>query len=165
MFVCVDVESYERAHHKITEIGVATLDTRELAGVAPGHDGENWRGLIRARHFRVKEHAHLVNSDFVAGVPDRFDFGTSTFVALADAPTHVAACFSPPFGAHHSNGAEGIINLMNGVDLHERRNIIFLGHDTLGDVRYLQNLGYDPLKVDNLLFARHDPGHLRTHDS
>ncbi|UPX18159.1 uncharacterized protein EKO05_0008469 [Ascochyta rabiei] len=153
VFVCVDVESYERAHDKITEVGIATLDTRELARVSPGHDGENWRALVRARHFRVKEHAHLVNSQFVSGHPDGFDFGQSTMVSLADAPTHVAACFSPPFGAHQGNSSEGIVDLMQGMDLNEKRNIIFLGHDTLGDVRYLQTLGYDPMKVDNLLEA------------
>ncbi|XPS67714.1 hypothetical protein M3J09_000016 [Ascochyta lentis] len=153
VFVCVDVESYERAHHKITEVGIATLDTRELASVSPGYDGANWRALIRARHFRIKEYAHLVNSQFVSGHPDGFDFGESTMVSLADAPTHVAACFSPPFGAHHSNGGEGIVDLMHGINLNEKRNIIFLGHDTLGDVRYLQNLGFDPIKLDNLLEA------------
>ncbi|KAF2633146.1 hypothetical protein BU25DRAFT_355212 [Macroventuria anomochaeta] len=151
VFVCVDVESYERAHHKITEVGVATLDTRELASIAPGQDGENWRGLIRARHFRIKEHVHLVNSEFVNGQPEGFDFGTSTIVSLAEAPAHVAACFSSPFGAHHTNGVESLCDLMGGVDLNEKRNIVFLGHDSLGDVRYLQNLGYDPMKVENLL--------------
>ncbi|KAJ4340925.1 hypothetical protein N0V95_007379 [Ascochyta clinopodiicola] len=153
VFVCVDVESYERAHNKITEVGIATLDTRELVGVFPGHDGETWRALIRARHFRIKEHAHLVNSQFVSGHPDGFDFGQSTMVSLVDAPTHVAACFAPPFGAHQSNGGEGVIGLMQGSDFNEKRNIIFLGHDTLGDVRYLQSLGYDPMKVENLLEA------------
>lgn len=151
--MCVDVESYERAHHKITEVGVATLDTRELARVPPGQDGENWRDLIRARHFRIKENAHLVNSQFVQGCPDKFDFGESTFVPLSEAPAHVAACFSPPFGARHCNDVEGGFGLTKSERIDEKRNIIFLGHDTLGDVRYLQDLGFDPLKVDNLLEA------------
>ena len=119
----------------------------------PGQDGENWRNLIRARHFRIKEHAHLVNSEFVSGHPEGFDFGESTIVSLAEAPAHVAACFSPPFGARHSNGVDSILDLMKGVNLDEKRNIVFLGHDTSGDVRYLQDLGYDPLKVENMLEA------------
>lgn len=153
VFVCVDVESYERAHHKITEVGVATLDTMELANVAPGTDGEKWRSLIRTRHFRIREHTHLVNYEFVQGCPERFFFGESTVVSLAEAPAHVAACFLPPFSAHHSNGVESVIDLMRDVNLNEKRNLIFLGHDTLGDVRYLQNLGFDPMKIDNLLEA------------
>jgi hypothetical protein len=31
VFICVDVESYERAHHKITEIGIATLDRHGIS--------------------------------------------------------------------------------------------------------------------------------------
>ncbi|OSS43500.1 hypothetical protein B5807_11871 [Epicoccum nigrum] len=153
VFVCVDVESYERAHHKITEVGIATLDTGELSNVPPGVDGENWRRYVRARHFRIKENAHLVNTDFVRGCPDRFDYGQSTMVSLDEAPKHIAACFSPPFGAHHSNGDDGIEHLMGSMSNTEKRNLIFLGHDTLGDVKYLQNLGYDPLNIDNLLEA------------
>lgn len=149
----MDVESYERAHHKITEVGIATLDTRELANVAPGPDGDKWRQLIRTRHFRIREHAHLVNHEFVHGCPDRFYFGESTFVSLAEAPAHVAACFSTPFGAHYSYSIKGIDNLLEGIDLNEKRNLILLGHDTLGDVKYLQNLGYDPMKIDSLLEA------------
>ena len=28
IFICVDIESWERCHSKITEIGISTLDTR-----------------------------------------------------------------------------------------------------------------------------------------
>ena len=83
VFVCVDVESYERAHHKITEVGVATLDTRELIGVPPGENGAAWRNKIRARHFRINEYKHLRNTEFVTGYPDGFDFGESTFIPVS----------------------------------------------------------------------------------
>jgi hypothetical protein len=155
VFICVDVESYERAHHKITEIGVATLDTRDLVDVAPGTDGEEWKKMIRARHFRIKEHRHLINSEFVHGHPDGFEFGSSTFVSLKEASTHVAACFHPPFGAHSSNTTEeewASITLQ-GLDSNANRNLIFLGHDTFTDVKYLQQLGYDPIKVENIIEA------------
>ncbi|KAH7392785.1 hypothetical protein BKA66DRAFT_312052 [Pyrenochaeta sp. MPI-SDFR-AT-0127] len=153
VFVCVDVESYERAHHKITEIGVATLDTHDLVGVAPGEDGINWRKKIRARHFRINEYRHLVNSEFVTGHPDSFDFGQSTPTPLKDAAQYVASCFNPPFGAHDGNATEDIATVTSRVDGNEKRNLIFLGHDTLGDIRYLQQLGYDPIKVENILEA------------
>ncbi|KAF1951969.1 hypothetical protein CC80DRAFT_495619 [Byssothecium circinans] len=140
VFVCVDVESYERAHNKITEIGIATLDTRDLVGVAPGRDGEDWRPKIKARHFRIQDHAHLVNSEFVSGCPERFDFGESEWVKLVDAPTLVADCFKPPFCGTAIAGSE-----------YEQRNLIFLGHDTQGDIRYLQNLGFDATALPNML--------------
>jgi hypothetical protein len=155
VFICVDVESHERAHHKITEVGIATLDTRDLIDVAPGQDGEEWRKKIKARHFRINEHRHLVNHEFVQGHPDGFDFGESTFVALEEAPTHVAACFHAPFGVHTSNTPEDEVGsiALRELDLNEKRNLVFLGHDTLGDVRYLQQLGYDPMKMKNIIEA------------
>ncbi|KAH7411613.1 hypothetical protein DE146DRAFT_602960 [Phaeosphaeria sp. MPI-PUGE-AT-0046c] len=153
VFICVDVESYERAHHKITEIGLATLDTKDLISTAPGSDGEAWRKLIKARHFRIKEHRHLVNLEFVQGHPDGFEFGESTLVSLKDAPAHVAACFQPPFGMHASNTAEAELIKISLQELHpnEKRKLVLLGHDTLGDIRYLQQLGYDPVRVENII--------------
>ncbi|KAF2118635.1 hypothetical protein BDV96DRAFT_642822 [Lophiotrema nucula] len=152
VFVCVDVESYERAHHKITEIGIATLDTRDLSGVAPGKDGEIWRTKIKARHFRIKEHAHLINYEFVSGCPDRFDFGTSEFIPLAAAPTVVASCFKPPFCAlAPGNQQQSIIGLMENLDLGEDRLLVFLGHDAKMDIQYLQNMGFNPLELKGFL--------------
>jgi len=156
VFICVDVESYERAHNKITEIGVATLDTQDLVGIAPGPDGEAWRKIIKARHFRIKDHAHLINHEFVHGCPNGFDFGESTVVDLKEAPAHVATCFTSPFGAHYSNETteEELVNIaLRQLKFDGKRSLVFLGHDTLSDVRYLQQLGYDPMKVENIIEA------------
>lgn len=73
VFVCVDVEAWERDHNIITEIGISTLDTRDLAGIAPGKDGEHWTKLIRARHFRIEEYKNLHNHEFVSGCADKFE--------------------------------------------------------------------------------------------
>jgi hypothetical protein len=75
VFVCIDVEAYERNTKLITEIGIATLDTKDLASVVPGEGGSNWMSCIRARHFRINEHKHLNNFEFIAGCADRFEFG------------------------------------------------------------------------------------------
>ena len=75
VFVCVDVEAYERNTKLITEIGIATLDTKDIASVVPGEGGANWMSCIRARHFRINEHKHLNNAEFVTGCADRFEFG------------------------------------------------------------------------------------------
>lgn len=145
VFVSVDVESYERAHSLVTEIGVATLDTRDLVGIAPGADGADWRSKIRAQHFRINEYQHLVNHEFVRGCPDHFDFGSSTLVALRDAPSHIAACFRPPFGATSSDETESMPS--SG----EARKIVLLGHDTASDIGYLKTIEYDPLKDENVI--------------
>lgn len=75
VFVCVDVEAYERPPRPITEVGVATLDTLDLKGLAPGENGKDWLGKIRARHFRIEETKLLENTEYVRGCADRFEFG------------------------------------------------------------------------------------------
>src|SRR5271163_4320162 len=50
VFICIDVEANERNASQITEIGVATLDTRDLKSLTPGKRGENWSAKLRARH-------------------------------------------------------------------------------------------------------------------
>jgi hypothetical protein len=75
VFVCVDVEAYERNNSQITEIGFATLDTEDLKSLVPGEGGTNWLSVIRARHFRINEYKHLKNTEFVDGCADRFEFG------------------------------------------------------------------------------------------
>ena len=152
VFVCVDVEAWERDHQKITEVGIATLDTRVLVKIAPGVDGKDWRSKIRARHFRIKENAHLVNSEFVSGCPDRFYFGKSELISAKDAPSIVSACFHPPFSARPSeDSTDDVADLLENVDLNEQRNIIYLGHSTQGDTTYLQQLGFNPLELTNIV--------------
>ena len=75
VFICVDVEAYERNSSLVTEIGIATLDTNDIVSLIPGEGGMNWRSMIRARHFRINEYKHLNNTEFIHGCPDRFDFG------------------------------------------------------------------------------------------
>ncbi|KAF2455919.1 hypothetical protein BDY21DRAFT_63760 [Lineolata rhizophorae] len=97
VIVSVDVEAYERSHSIITEVGIATLDTADLVGVSPGPKGDNWVTRMRARHFRIQEYAHLKNGEYVAGCPEKFDFGQSEFVNKAEANAAVASCFREPF--------------------------------------------------------------------
>ncbi|KAK2757103.1 hypothetical protein FQN54_005072 [Arachnomyces sp. PD_36] len=170
IFISVDVESNERSHTQITEIGVSTLDTRDLVGIPPGEGAMNWLTKIRARHFRISEYSYVVNRDFVRGCPDKFEFGTSEWVSLKEAAKTVDACFQPPYSAQvntpdpgvtkernnnlDSSDSEGggvpldptllvIDKLLQGKDVlaEEPRNIILLGHDTQADVAYLRSLG------------------------
>ncbi|ETI28259.1 hypothetical protein G647_00708 [Cladophialophora carrionii CBS 160.54] len=97
VIIAVDVESYERAHNLITEIGISTLDTRDLVDLPPGPNGKNWLNQIRSRHFRISGREHLVNRDFCAGHPDAFQFGKSEWVDLKEAVAVVDSCFEWPF--------------------------------------------------------------------
>jgi hypothetical protein len=144
IYIAVDVESYERNHNMITEIGFATLDTRDLKGVPHGVAGKDWHKFIRARHVRVNEYKHYTNSEFVRGCPDQFEFGESEFVDLKDVPRLIASCFKHPYSAKDVE--------TNTPEEEEKRNIIFLGHDTKQDVAYLRKLGYDPSNLANIDF-------------
>ncbi|EXJ85621.1 hypothetical protein A1O1_05987 [Capronia coronata CBS 617.96] len=95
--VSVDIESYERDHRLITEIGVSTLDTLDLIGLPPGPGGKNWTSQIRSRHFRIQGREHFVNRDFCVGNPDAFQFGRSEFVPLPEAAAKLDSCFEWPF--------------------------------------------------------------------
>ena len=147
LFVCIDVEAYERPPNPITEVGISTLDTLDLMDVPPGDGGEAWRKKIRSRHFRIKENAHLNNTDFVVGCAGRFEkeFGISEFISIKDAPGIIASCFKPPF-----YGGEPPIEL---DDDPISRNIILVGHDVRNDVRYLRKLGYDVTNLAGLVEA------------
>ncbi|OCK75742.1 hypothetical protein K432DRAFT_408757 [Lepidopterella palustris CBS 459.81] len=141
VFISVDIEAYERSPRLITEVGISTLDVRDLISMAPGPNGSNWLAQIRTRHFRIREHSHLNNFEFVLGCADKFEFGTSEFISLCDAPAAIASCFKPPY-------SKPIPDLAGGD---EKRNIILLGHDTNQDINYLQQLGYNPLNMSNLV--------------
>ena len=146
VFICVDVESFERNHNQITEIGISTLDTNDLVGLAPGKGGTAWLPKIRARHFRIQEYVHLENKDFIQGCADRFEkvFGKSEFISIKAAPQVVASCFRPPF----SSLLDENVTLTDNA---EKRKIILVGHDTKTDINYLRQLGYDIGNLSNLV--------------
>lgn len=171
IFISVDVESNERSHNQITEIGVSTLDTRDLVAIPPGEGGMNWLAKIRSRHFRISEYSHVVNRDFVSGCPDKFEFGESEWVCLKEAAKMIDSCFQPPYSANadtlmlnvtrernsnmdstDSDDGGGVLldpvladfnnfQQNQGGLVKEPRNIILLGHDTQADVAYLRSLG------------------------
>jgi hypothetical protein len=151
IFVCVDVEANERCQDEITEVGISTLDTLDLAGLAPGEGGDAWISQIRSRHFRIRESAHVVNQDFVSGCPDRFEFGESEWVWLRDAAKMTEECFQPPYSAHipvaaqqrSSQGTVPATHPPDGFPEYKRRvrNVILLGHDPRADIKHLRRLG------------------------
>lgn len=75
LFVAIDIEAWERNQSVVTEVGIAMLDTNDIAGVAPGDGGQGWFPFIRARHIRVKENAWALNTQFIKGCADHFNFG------------------------------------------------------------------------------------------
>lgn len=159
IFIAIDVEAHEFHHYIITEVGISTLDTKDLIDIAPGEDGANWFAKARSRHFRIEENKHIVNSENVQGCPDRFEFGESEFVRLADAPTLIASCFREPFSRKQTRAeleasfaAESDTNGNSSLGSPEpKRAIILIGHAPEGDIRYFQKLGFNPLVGSNVV--------------
>ncbi|CAG9972212.1 unnamed protein product [Clonostachys byssicola] len=127
---CFDVEAIERPPNPISEIGIAILDTRDIAKTVPGPAGQEWWPLIKAHHLRVRELSALVNRDYVQGCPDAFNFGESTF------PTK-------------SETKEAILSILNPY-IEGGRSIALVGHDIHQDIRYLFSLGIDLASIDSI---------------
>lgn len=167
VFVCVDIEAYEKDQRKITEVGISTLDTLDLIAAPPGEGGTHWMSKIRARHFRIAEYAHLINNEYLTGCADRFEekFGVSEWISVKEAPQVVASCFRHPFsapGQYHPYPADIHMVGRNGSgsqylppirENEPKRNIILAGHDIKSDIDYLRSIGYDVTNLSNLLEA------------
>jgi hypothetical protein len=178
VIVCVDVEAYERDNRRITEVGVSTLDTLDLAGISPREGGENWIAHIRSRHFRIRGREHLENKDFCPGNANNFQFGTSEWVNLDAAAEAVDQCFEYPFSAQFKHKEKDNIdradppvapNCTDAQKGPKKRNIIFLGHDIRNEFEYLRTLGsqiFGPSRVTYPIVAMeinaHGTGHSET---
>ena len=166
IFISVDIEAYERDPKKLTEVGISTLDTLDIVKTPPGEGGVEWTRQIRCRHFRIADHAHLTNEDFVRGCPDdfRLEFGTSEWISANKIPQVVAGCFRAPYSAPgqyeryptklsdcatYGPRIEPLVNSENCP----KRNIILVGHGVKSDITYLRSIGYDVSNLGNLLEA------------
>ncbi|KAI1002368.1 hypothetical protein K3495_g5838 [Podosphaera aphanis] len=143
VFISVDVEAWERNPNMITELGFATLDTRDISTIPPGEGGKNWVKAIRPRHFRINEHLECINTDYVHGCADRFEFGSSEFIDLKDVPQAISSIFKHPFSKKEDTPT---------VD-NSQRNIVLVGHDVVSDVNFLKTAGFDICTIPNLVEA------------
>ncbi|CAG8442049.1 8041_t:CDS:2 [Ambispora leptoticha] len=69
-FVAIDVESYEKDHSCLLEVGWSIYDSR--------------KDIFMDRHFCVKEYRHLKNGQYLADMKDRFMFGKTVWASLAE---------------------------------------------------------------------------------
>ncbi|KAL4978189.1 hypothetical protein BDW66DRAFT_22062 [Aspergillus desertorum] len=86
---------HERCYSQVTEIGISTLDTRDLTGVAPGTDGEEWksRKVLPTASKRIQKSCP---QPVVRGYPANFESGIGEWVASEDLRNAVQACFGFP---------------------------------------------------------------------
>ncbi|KAI4725601.1 hypothetical protein E4T49_06640 [Aureobasidium sp. EXF-10728] len=139
VFVCVDLEAFEFAQEKITEVGVSVLDSRHVIGTDPGPDGMEWLSKINTRHIIIQEHKRLVNKRFLHGCPDKFNFGQSEFVSLKHVHKTLTQMFENPSPASIRPSDQG------------SRNLILVGHGLSNDTAYLNKLGFAPHAKGNII--------------
>ncbi|KAK1751748.1 QDE-2-interacting protein [Echria macrotheca] len=148
LFVCIDVEAYERDNQVVTEVGVATLDTTKLVGVAPGEGGKNWFGLVEARHIIVKENTWAKNEKYLNGCPDKFGFGQSEILSQEDIPALleeiIDGASSLPNPSNDDNGGGGDSPV-------EHRPVVLVFHDADSDIRFLGSIGYNVFRAANVI--------------
>ncbi|KAI1313652.1 hypothetical protein F5Y03DRAFT_389951 [Xylaria venustula] len=123
-FICVDIEAYEKDTRVVTEIGLAVLDTEDLINTCPGERGENWFSLVQAYHFRIQERCYMVNSEYVQGCPEAFNFGESQIVSIK----HINKIIGEIIGDEKSE---------------DQRPVIIVGHQIEQDLKYLMRINYN----------------------
>ncbi|KAJ6259434.1 hypothetical protein Dda_5071 [Drechslerella dactyloides] len=140
-FVSIDVESWEKNHDIITEIGlsfyVSNADTQAL---------EKTGYAIRSDHIIVKEHRFFKNGDYVADASGNFEFGKSRYVPLADLQATVASFMETARTAARGDESEAIDSSKDsspGAVTDRQRQLALVGHDVNADIDYLKKLGYD----------------------
>ncbi|KAA8894247.1 hypothetical protein FN846DRAFT_755215, partial [Sphaerosporella brunnea] len=152
VLVAIDVEAWEKDQNRITEIGIAILDTAKIPPAAalpmlsmadldldnldpatpPQTRASAICELIETRHLRVEDNKFLRNGLWVADAADKFDFGESEWVSLADVPEILGSTLR----FYDSDGAI--------------RKLIIVGHDVKQDFSYLRVTGYDLWNIKDL---------------
>lgn len=168
IFISIDCEAWEEPPRMVTEVGLATLDTRDLRGVPPGENGQNWHRFIRGRHLRVIDYKECVNHKFVQGCPNNFEFGKTEWVGKDSLGSVLATCFKEPYSKPATKDddcpAMGADPKDDDSTLPEARNLILVGHDVMQDVEYLDKVGYHILERTNFMDTQDTVNMYRTYN-
>ncbi|OQO00452.1 hypothetical protein B0A48_13801 [Cryoendolithus antarcticus] len=146
VFVCIDCEAWEFDSQEVTEVGVAVLDTRDLRGSQPGEPALIYNEILaklRYAHYRPVEYALHGNKRHVPGCPEAFGFGTSAWIRLGDGAKTLQRIFDDP--ARLSEATDFTSDFA-----FENRSIIFVAHGPGGDIVFMNTLGFDLKKVQNI---------------
>ncbi|RMY61198.1 hypothetical protein D0865_01126 [Hortaea werneckii] len=145
IFVCIDCEAFEHNQSKITEIGVAVLDTRETNHLNSSSPLPAWFEKIKYAHYRPVEYARLRNKTFIQGCPEQFNFGPSTWVKLTDMRRILCNIFADPTQLEQAaDFSNSTINTTSPDQPQpDPRNIIFVAHGAGNDTTYLRHLSFD----------------------
>ncbi|KAF2149407.1 hypothetical protein K461DRAFT_296878 [Myriangium duriaei CBS 260.36] len=138
VFICIDIEAYERDQSIITEIGVATLDTRDVRHIHPSTGAESWLSKIRSMHVIIDEHKQYINTRYVKGCPDKFHFGTSRYLTLSDTQALLQRAIQVP-------------DILSNDNAEEQRKVMLVAHSLRGDRKYMTAIGVDLSAAKNII--------------
>jgi len=130
-FVCIDVEAWEFDANTLTEFGFTVLDTEDIRGIAPGVNGSNWVAAMKPYHYIINDYSHLKNKRFVKGCPEKFR-GKSDRLWLSAMPKIFASFLGDPGSP-------------------ETRPVVVVGHDILGDLKYVRQAGYNVWEASQIV--------------
>ncbi|KAK0882374.1 hypothetical protein LTR87_003898 [Friedmanniomyces endolithicus] len=136
VFICIDCEAFEHDQSKITEIGVAVLDTRDCADLWLGADEQQWIEKIQYAHYRPVQYADLRNKNFIQGCAEGFNFGSTAWINLEDAKPILRRIFKYPSQLHQAGDLS--------TPLWDCRcQTVFVAHGASNDTAFLRKLDFD----------------------
>ncbi|KAG8629662.1 hypothetical protein KVT40_003527 [Elsinoe batatas] len=130
VFMAIDIEAGGSDQSKITEVGIAMLDTRVIRRIPPGEGASGWTATILARHYITKDFIELENTKYVkggtAGTKRGFAYGTSEVISIGKLKNWLRYDLGHP---PYPNG-----------EVKERRPIILVGHGVQNDLKFLETM-------------------------
>ncbi|GME48212.1 hypothetical protein GTA08_BOTSDO01913 [Neofusicoccum parvum] len=139
VFIAVDLEAHEFNQRRITEVGVAKLDSCHLPPLSETSPGK-WLCQIRTNHYLMKDYQKHVNKKHVKGCPDEFLFGDSQHcITPKMMPTILKDEFTIPDVREELNIDDW--PAFQGGKI-SNRNIVLVGHNISGDIKYLNTIGF-----------------------
>ncbi|KAK0942037.1 hypothetical protein LTR29_006456 [Friedmanniomyces endolithicus] len=136
VFICIDCEAFEHDQSKVTEIGVAVLDTRDCTDLWPGANEKQWIEKIQYAHYRPVRYAELRIKNFIRGCADGFNFGSTAWIDLDDAKPILRRIFQYPSQLHQAGDLS--------TPLWDCRcQTVFVAHGASNDTAFLRKLGFD----------------------
>ena len=131
-------QGIRRSEHRVTEIGIASFDPRQVAFDAAGDRGVQTWNSIKARNFAIIEHKHVIGRRHPGycktGDANDFLFGKTTWIPLANAKKAIVNNIRQTIGDQNVNPR---------VPYNNKREVIFLFFDDTNDLKWLRGLGID----------------------
>ena len=142
VFVSIDFEAKENHPNQglVFEAGIASLDSRDTVGNAPGDRGINWiNKFVKYKHFRIAERPFR-NRNYCPGNPWKFLFGQSQWCLLKnvaqDIQDYVNSLLTEP-------------TVSGDAPRTPTRHLVLIAHACNGDKKYAQDIGLEWPLADN----------------